>query len=107
MAKTPTQIGQSTPGSVDTDNASKQSFVKTVVSGTGFQISTVQNANLYVDINTSAALAVAISPDNVTYITVMASKAAPIGLVNVRVPANWYVKLTGTVANFVATAIID
>ena len=107
MAKTPLDIGQHSPGQVDTDNASKQSFVETVVSGTGFQISTTQNAHLYIDINTSAALAIALSRDGTTYTTVMASKSAGIGLLNVMVPAGWYVKLTGTPANFVATAILD
>lgn len=107
MAKTPTQIGQSTAGATDTDNASKQSFVETVASGTGFQVSTVQNANLYIDINTSGALALALSRDGTTYISIMASKSVPIGMINVRVPAGWYVKLTGTPGNFVATAVID
>lgn len=107
MAKTPQDIGQHSPGATDTDNASKQSFVKTVVSGTAFQISVAQNANLYIDIATSAALAIAIGPDASTAVAVMASKSAPIGLLNVRVPAGWYVKLTGTVADFTATAVLD
>lgn len=107
MAKTPLQIGQQSPGQVDTDNASKQAFVETVVSGTGFQISTTQNAHLYIDVQTSAALAIQLSRDGVTYTTVMASKSAGIGLLNVMVPAGWYVKLTGTPADFVATAIMD
>lgn len=107
MAKTPMDIGQHTPGQVETDNASKQSFVETVVSGTAFQISTAQNSNLYIDINTSSALAIAIGPTNATATAVMASKSAPIGLLNVRVPAGWFVKLTGTPANFVATAVLD
>lgn len=107
MAKTPQDIGQHTAGAVDTDNASKQSFVQTVVSGTGFQVSTAQSAHLYIDITTSAALAVALSKDGVTYTSIMASKSAPIGLLSVTVPAGWYVKLTGTPANFVATALVD
>lgn len=107
MSKTPLQIGQQTPSQVDTDNASKQSFVETVVSGTGFQVSTVQNSHLYIDVGTSAALAIALSRDGVTYTTVMASKAAGIGLLSLAVPAGFFVKLTGTVADFVVTAIMD
>lgn len=107
MSKTPLQIGQQSPNQVDTDNASKQSFVETITSGTGFQVSTVQNAHVYIDVTTSAALAIALSRDGVTYTTVMASKAAGIGLLNVMVPAGWYLKLTGTVADFTVTAIMD
>lgn len=107
MAKTPQQVGQSTPGNVETDNASKQVFVQTIVSGTAFQVSVAQNATLYLDITTSAALAIAVGPTASTANTILASESAALGLLNVRVPAGWYVKVTGTPADFVATAILD
>lgn len=107
MAKTPQDIGQHSAGAIDTDNASKSTQVEAVTSGTGFQVSTAQNAHLYIDINTSAALAIALSKDGTTYVPLMASKSAPIGLLSVMVPAGWYVRLTGTPANFVVTAVVD
>lgn len=107
MAKTPQDIGQHTAGAVETDNASKQAFVKTVVSGTAFQVSTVQPANLYLDIATAAALTIAVSQDGTNFTTLLNNKVAAIGLITVRVPAGFWVKITGTVANFVATAVID
>lgn len=104
---TPQQVGQQTPGQVDTDNASKQAFTKTIVSGTAFQVSTAQNSTLYLDIATAAALAIAIGPTSATTVAINSSKVDSIGLISVRVPAGWYVKVTGTPADFVATAVLD
>lgn len=79
----------------------------TFVSGTGKQISTTRDVDLYVPVtyNASAAdatLTVALSPDNSTYSTlgVETVKFATnpenggIRILRVRVPAGWYVKLT-------------
>lgn len=107
MAKTPQQIGQSTPGSVDTDNASKQAFTQTIVSGTAFQISTTQPAHLYIDIATAAAMTIAIGPTSTPATTILNNHAATIGLLTVLIPAGFWVKITGTVANFAVVAVID
>lgn len=107
MAYDPLADGKSTPGHVETDNASKQAFTKTITSGTAFQISVAQNATLYLDIATAAALAIAIGPTNATAVAINSSKTDSIGLISVRVPAGWWVKVTGTPADFVATAVLD
>ncbi len=107
MALTPVQDGQTSPNRPETDNASKQAFLKTVVSGTAFQVSMSQPSNLYLDITTSAPLAIAVGPTAATATTILASESAALGLLTIRVPAGWYVKVTGTPADFVATAVID
>lgn len=76
------------------------------VTATGFQVSTKRNADLYITVNTAAALAIAISPDNVTYTTLAASASYALGVQTMFVPAGWYVKLTGTMANLTVTPVL-
>lgn len=76
------------------------------VSGTGFQVSANRDAYLYVNITTAAALAIALSADNSTYNTLNTSQSDALGMVTLFVPKGWYVKLTGTMADLTATAIL-
>lgn len=79
----------------------------TLSTGTGAQVSTVRDVNIYVPLtgdatNNVATGAVALSPDNVTYSTVetfsLAAAVNNTGAIvlaaNVRVPAGWYIKIT-------------
>ena len=81
----------------------------TLASGTGAQVSTARDVNLYVPLTSSgtnavATCALAISPDNSTYTTVgtvtLAAAVNTIGAVviveTLRIPAGWYVKLTAS-----------
>lgn len=76
------------------------------VSGTAQQLSTSFDTMLYVDCTTSASLAIAIGPTSATANTILATETAPIGqLISVLVPAGWWVKLTGTMADLTLTAV--
>lgn len=81
-------------------------IVETIVSGTALQISASRGSHVYLDVNTSAALAIAIGPTSATAITINASQSDAIGFETIYLPAGWYIKLTGTVADFVATAVL-
>lgn len=81
-------------------------IVEAPVTATGFQISATRAAMLYINVRTAAALATAISPDNSTYYALDASQSDAIGVTTLHVPAGWYVKLTGTMANLAVTAIL-
>lgn len=108
MAKTPQQIGQQSVGNpIDTNNTFHYTGTQAVTSGTGFQVSTARDATLYVDVATSSALTIAISGDGTTYTTILNNRTVPVGLQVVRVPAGFYVRLTGTPANFVVTSVLD
>lgn len=71
----------------------------TFTSGTARQLSTTQDVILYIAVQTSAALAVAIGPTSATGTTIMPSNSYGIGLYTIRIPMTWYVKITGTIAN--------
>lgn len=77
----------------------------TFVSTTAQQLSTTQDTMLYITINTSAALAVAIGPANTTTTAIAASASYALGVITLRVPKGWWVKLTGTMANLTTTAV--
>lgn len=82
-------------------------IVETVVSGTPFQISTARAATLYIAIATSAALTLSMGPEAAgTSVAVAASASEAIGVTTLDVPAGWYVKITGTVADFVLNAVL-
>jgi hypothetical protein len=85
---------------------SGQAITETLVSGTAFQPSATREAFVYVNVVTSAALAISISSDNVTFVPIMASESAAIGLQTITLPAGWYIKVTGTVADLAVTAIL-
>jgi hypothetical protein len=86
--------------------AAGTAVVEVPTSGTGFQVSTTRAAMLYVNVRTAAALATAISADGSTYVALDASQSDAIGMTTLHVPAGWYVKLTGTIANLAITAIL-
>lgn len=82
--------------------------VQTVVSGTPFQISAKRRATMYVDINTSASFTMSMGPEPAgTSVAVAAASADAIGVTTLAVPVGWYVKITGTVADFVITSVVD
>lgn len=73
---------------------------------TAFQISTKRDAMLYINVRTAAALAIAMGPTSSCDIAVSASQSDALGTTSLRVPAGWYVKLTGTMANLACTAVL-
>lgn len=88
--------------------ASGYSVVETVTSGTPFQVSTVRGSHLYINITTAASFTCSMGPEAAgTSVAVNAAESDALGLVTLKVPAGWYVKLTGTVADFVVTAVLD
>jgi hypothetical protein len=90
--------GTSTAG---TATASSPSFVST----TAAQVNTTQDCMLYIAVQTSAALAVAIGPANTTTTAVCPSKSYALSLLTLRIPAGWWVKITGTIADLTITAV--
>lgn len=80
--------------------------VQTVVSGTAFQISSRRSADLYINITTAAALKVEIGPTSAAAIQLSTSQSSALGLMSLHIPAGWYVKLTGTVTDYVVTAVL-
>jgi hypothetical protein len=80
---------------------------ESIVSGTPFQISKQRAATLYIAIATAAAITVSMGPEAAgTSVPLVATATEAIGLSTLDVPAGWYVKITGTVADFVATAVL-
>ena len=83
--------------------------VESLVSGTGVQLSTTEGADLYLQIAAGSAgtVKVELSPDGVTYTAIFPATAADAVAQNnmsIRVPANWYVKVT-TVTSAISGAI--
>lgn len=91
----------SAAGGTDTSGTATAS-TPTFTSGTAKQLSTVQDVMLYIDVTVATNLTLAIGSTSSVTTTVFSSATAAIGLVSVRVPKGWYVKLTstGTFANF-------
>lgn len=84
------------------------SVVETVVSGTPFQVSTKRDAYLYINITTAASFTLSMGPEAAgTSVAINAAQSDALGLVTLRVPRGWYVKITGTVADFVVTAVLN
>lgn len=96
--------GASLPASIQ--NAAGAAIAEVPVSGTAFQVSATRGAHLYVNVRTAAALATAIGPDNTTGIALDASQSDALGMTTLHVPAGWWVKLTGTIANLSITAVL-
>jgi len=82
------------------------SVVETVVSGTALQIDSDRNADVYINITTSAALKVEMGPTSACAITVSASQSSALGVISLFVPAGWYIKCTGTVTNYTVTSVL-
>jgi hypothetical protein len=96
--------GQALPASVQ--NATGAAIVEAPTSGVAFQVSATRGAHLYVNVRTAAALATALGPDNTTSVALDASQSDAIGMTTIWVPAGWWVKLTGTMANLAITAVL-
>jgi hypothetical protein len=75
------------------------------VSGTALQVNASRDTMLYIAIQTAAALAVAIGSTSAVTTALMPSKTYALGLLSIRVPRGWFVKITGTVADLAITAI--
>lgn len=79
-----------------TATASNPSFT----SGTAKQLSTSQDAMLYLTVNTAGTYTIALGPTSTPANTLVNNVALPIGAMHsIRVPQGWYVKITGTIAN--------
>lgn len=82
-------------------------ITETVVSGTPFQVSTTRAADLYINITTAASITISMGPEAAgTSVALNAAQSDAIGLLHLNVPKGWYVKITGTVADFVITAVL-
>jgi hypothetical protein len=86
--------------------AAGTAIVEAPTTATAFQVSATRGAHLYINVRTAAALATAIGPDNTTAIALDASQSDAIGMTTIWVPAGWWVKLTGTMANLAITAVL-
>lgn len=86
---------------------SGSSSVKTVVSGTAFQLSATRSGHLYLNITTSASLTISMGPTSSAADAIGVAQSEALGVTTLYVPAGWYVVLTGTVADFVATAVLN
>ena len=80
---------------------SSPSFSTTVA----LQVNSAQDTMLYIAIQTAAALAIAIGPTSSVTTALMPSKTYALGLLTIRVPKGWFVKITGTIADLIITAI--
>jgi hypothetical protein len=84
-----------------TATASSPSFT----TGTALQVNTTQDVILYVEVTTAAALAIAIGSTSSPATAIVSSVVAALGLLSIRVPKGWYVKITGTIADLNITAV--
>lgn len=98
-----TDSAANTAGS--TGPGSHSAAAKTFVSGTAQVVDSRKDNFLYINIATSAALAIAIGPTAATANAVSPSQSTGVGLVTLFVPAGWYVKLTGTMGNLSTIAL--
>lgn len=92
--------GSTAPGS-------HKATVETFVSTTARQISATNNAHLYINITTAAALTIAMGPTSSAATVLNASESDTLGMITLFVPGGWYVKITGTVADLTITSILD
>lgn len=114
MANLPTQDDAVANGKVDaaaigttgsTLGGSHAAVVETPTSGTAFQPSSGRDCDLYISVNTAAALKIEVGPTSSVATQLMPSQSAAVGLIHLVVHAGWYVKLTGTMANLTVTSI--
>lgn len=91
-------------GGTDTSGTAAASS-PTFTTGTAKQLSTTQDVMLYIAVQTSAALAVAIGSTSSVTTALMPSKSYALGLIPIKVPKGWYVKITGTIADLAITQV--
>lgn len=77
----------------------------TFVSATAKQLSATSEVDLYINITTAASLAIAIGNTSAASHVLNAAESDALGMIYIRVPIGWYVKLTGTVGDLAITAI--
>lgn len=94
----------SASGGTDT-SATAAASSPSFTSNTPKQVSTTQDVMLYIAIQTSAALSVAIGPTSTPANTIMPSKSYALGMATVRVPKGWYVNIVGTIADLTITQV--
>lgn len=78
-----------------------------VVSGTAKQVSASKNATLFINITTAASFKIEMGATSSVATTVNTAQSNALGLVTLRVPRGWYVKITGTITNYAITALVD
>lgn len=77
----------------------------TFVSTTAQQISTTKDAMVYIDVKTAASLTLAIGAASTATTLLQSAVVSGLGLSSIRVPAGWFLKITGTISDLVITAI--
>lgn len=113
MANTATQDDAVTNGKADKVNQTAGSSAHSspvisnpvFVSGAARQLSNARDQILYIDIVTAASLKIEMGPDSTAANVISAAKSDALGLITLRVPVDWYVKITGTIANLVITQL--
>jgi len=109
----PVQQGQTlatfnAEGEVVTTGNAGTAQTETITSGTAFQVSATRAAKLYINVRTAASLEVQMGPTSAgNTITIDSGESEALGVTTLHVPAGWYVLLTGTTADFVATAVLE
>jgi hypothetical protein len=73
--------------------------------GVAAQVNTTQDVMLYIAVKTAASLTIAIGPTSSTATNILPAESAALGVISLRVPAGWYVKITGTIADLQITAV--
>lgn len=91
-------------GGTDT-SAGATASAPTFTTGTAQQLSTTRDVMLYIAVQTSAALAVAIGSTSSVTTSIMPSKSYALSMATIRVPKGWYVKITGTIADLTITQV--
>lgn len=79
--------------------------VQTVVSGTAYQFNAKRQVDVYVQVTTAASLKIEYGPTSACATTLNAAQSNTLGLSHITLPAGWYIKFTGTVADFVVTTL--
>ena len=99
-----TNLTIGTGGGTSTGNAASVSS-PTFVSGTALQVNANYDVHLYIDVTTAASLTIQMGPTSGVANTIQSSVIGGLGLETLYVPAGWYVKLTGTMADLSIKAI--
>lgn len=78
----------------------------TFVSATPQQLSASKDVYLYINVTTAASLTISMGPTSTgTGVALNSAESDALGMVTIRVPAGWYVKITGTVADLNINAV--
>lgn len=78
------------------------------VTATPFQVSPTRACDVYINVTTAAALAIAIGKtSSANDVTIAASESEALGVTTVHLPAGWYIDLTGTMADVTVNAVLS